>query len=159
MLRQLSSSHDNGQSTVMYPSCMKHAPSVVIVSWQWNEHGYSSLRYETCSVSCHRLMTTDRAWLFTPNVWNMLRQLSSSHDNGQGIVIYHSCRKHTPSVVIVSWQRSEHGNIFLRYESCSVNCIRLMTTVRAWWYIPQVWNMLRQLSSSNNNSQSMVIHP
>ena len=40
MLRQLSSSHDNGQSMVIYPSCIKHAPlvgmnhalSVVIVS-------------------------------------------------------------------------------------------------------------------------------
>ena len=40
MLRQLSSSHDNGQSMVIYPLCdkhapldgMNHAPSVVIVS-------------------------------------------------------------------------------------------------------------------------------
>ena len=124
MLLQLSSPHDNGQSMVKYPLGMKHAPSVVIVSWQrseyddtpqvWvmlcqlqrSEHGYLSLRYETCSVSCHRLMTTVRvwwysssmshalsvatvrAWLFIPKVWNMLRQLSSSHDNDQSMVIY-----------------------------------------------------------------------
>ena len=63
MLRQLLSSHDNGQSMVIHLLCMKHAPSVVIVSRQGSEHGYSSLRYETCSVSCHRLMTMVRAWL------------------------------------------------------------------------------------------------
>ena len=61
MLRQLLSSHDNGQSMVIYHSCMKHAPSVVIVSCQRSEHDYSSLRYETCTDSCHRLMTMDRA--------------------------------------------------------------------------------------------------
>ena len=32
MLGQLSSSHDNGQSMVIYPSSMKHALSLVIVS-------------------------------------------------------------------------------------------------------------------------------
>ena len=31
-MSQLPSSHDNGQSMVMYSSGMKHAPSVVIVS-------------------------------------------------------------------------------------------------------------------------------
>ena len=60
MLRQLSSSYDNGQSMVIHPSGMKHAPSVVIA----------------------------RAWLLIPKVWNMLRQLSSSSDNGQSMVIY-----------------------------------------------------------------------
>ena len=63
---QLSSSHDNGQSMVMYYSGMKHAPPVYIVSWQRSGHGCICLKYETCSVSCHRLMTTDRAWLFIP---------------------------------------------------------------------------------------------
>ena len=86
MLRQLLSSHDNGQSMVIYHSCMKHAPSVVIVSCQRSEHGYSSLRYETCSVSCHR--DTVRAWLFIPKLLTMLRQLLSSHDNGQSMVVY-----------------------------------------------------------------------
>ena len=161
---------------------MKHAPTVVIVTWQRSEHGYSSLRYETCSVSCHRDMTTVKAWLFIPKVWNMLRQLSSSHDNGQSMVIHYSSMKHASSVVIVTWQRSEHSYSSLRYETCSVSCHRDRTTVRAWLFIPKVWNMLvschrdmttvrawsfiskvwkmlRQLSSWHDNGQSMVIHP
>ena len=132
MLQQLSSSHDNGQSMVIHPEGMKHAPTVDIVSWQRLEHGYSSLKYETCSDSCHRDMTTVRAKLFIPKVWNMLRQLSSWHDNGPSKVIHLLGMKHAPSVVIVSWQRSEHGYSSLRYETCSVSCNRLMTTVRAW---------------------------
>ena len=68
MLGQLSSPHDNGLSMVIHPLGMKNAPLVVIASLQRSEHGYSSLRYETCSVSCHRLMTTVRAWLFIPKV-------------------------------------------------------------------------------------------
>ena len=32
MLRELSSSHDNGQSMVIHPEGMKHAPTVDIVS-------------------------------------------------------------------------------------------------------------------------------
>ena len=143
MLWQLSSSHDNGQSMVIHPAGMKHALTVVIVSWQRSEHGYSSLRYETCSDSCHRDMTTVRAWLFISKEWNMLRQLTSSHDNGQSMVIHPLGMKHAPSVVIASWQRSEHGYSSLRYETCSVSCHRLMTTVRAWLFIPKVWNMLR----------------
>ena len=123
MLCQLSLSHNKGQSMVMYPSSMKHAPSSVIVSWQWSKHGYISVKYETCFVSCQRLMTT----------------------------IYPSCFKHAQSVVIVSWQRTEHGYLSLRYETCFVCCHRLTTTVRSWWYIPQVGNMLRQLSSSRDN--------
>ena len=158
MLRQLSSPHDNGQSMVIHLLGMKHAPTVVIVTWQWSEHGYSSLRYETYLVSCHRLMTTVRAWLFIPKVWNMLGQLSSPHDNGQSIVIHPLGIKHAPSVVIASWQRSELGYSSLRYETCSVSCHCLLTTVRAWLFISKVWNMLRQLSSWRDNGQSMVIH-
>ena len=145
---------------------MKHAPSVVIVSWQRSEHGYSSLRYETCSDSCHRDMTTDRARLFISKVWNMIPQLSSPHDNGQSMVIHLEGMKHAQTVVFVTWQRSEHGYLSLRYETCSGSCHRLMTTVRAWLsslryetcsdschhdmttvralvFIPKVWNMLR----------------
>ena len=51
MLRQLLSSHENGQSMVIHPEGMNHAPTVVIVTGQRSEHGYSSLRYETCSES------------------------------------------------------------------------------------------------------------
>ena len=132
MLRQLSSSHDNGQSMVIHPEGMKHAPTVVIVTWQRSEHGFSFLRYETCSVSCHRLMTTVRAWLFILKVWNLLRPLTSSHDNGQSMVIHLLGMKHAPTVVLVTWQRSEHGFSSLRYEPCFVSCYRLVTTVRAW---------------------------
>ena len=159
MLCQLLSSHGNGQSMAIYPSCIKHAPSVVIVSWQRSEHGYSSLRYETCSVSCHRLLTTVRTWWFIHQVWNMLCQLSSSNDNVQSMVIYPFCMNHAPSDVIISWQRSEHVYISFMYETCSVSCLRLMTTDRAWLYIPKVWNMLLQLSSSRDNGQSMAIYP
>ena len=158
MLRQLSSWHDIGQSMVIYPLGMKHAPTVVIVTWKRSEHSYSSLRYVTCSVSCHRDMTTVRAWLFTPKVWNMLRQLSSWHDNGQSMVNYLYGIKHASSVVIVSWQRSEHGYWSLRYETCSDSCHRLMTTVRAWLFILKVWNMLWQLTSSHDNGPSIVIY-
>ena len=158
MVRQLSSSYCNGQSMVMHPLGIKHAPSVVIASWQRSGHGNISISYKSCSVICHHLMTTFRTCWYPPHVWNLLRQMSSSHDNGQSMVIYHSCMKHALSVVIVSRQRSEHGYISLKYESCSVICLRLMTTVRAWWYIIQVWKMLRQLSSSHDNGQSMVIY-
>ena len=158
MLRLLSSWHDNGQSMVIHPLGMKHALTVVIVTWQWSEHGYSSLRYETCSDSWHRLMTTVRAWLFISKVWNMLRQLSSSHDNGQSMVIHPEGMKYAPTVDIVSWQRTEHGYSSLKYETCSDSCHRDMTTVRAWLFISKVWNMLRLLTSSHDNGQSMVIH-
>ena len=124
---------------------MEHA-LLVVVSWQRSEHGYISLRYETCSVSCHRLMPMDRAWLFIPQVWNMLCQLTSSHDNGQSMVIYPSSMKYA----------SCHR---LRYETCSVSCHRLMPIDRAWLFIPQVWNMLCQLTSSHDNGLSMVIYP
>ena len=158
IVRQSSSSHGTGQSMVIYHSCMNHAPSVVIVSWLRSEQGDISLKYETCFVSCHRLITTDRAWLYIPKVWTMLCQLSSSHDNGQSMVIHPLGMKHAPSVFIVSWQRTEHGYSSLRYETCSVSCHRLMTAVRTWLYIIHVWNMLRQLSSSYDNGQSMVIY-
>ena len=159
MLRQLSSSHDNGQSMVIHRKGMKHAPTVDIVSWQRSENGYSSLRYETCSDSCHRDMTTVRAWLFISKVCIMLRQLTSSHDNSQSMVIHLLGVKHAPSVVIVTWQRSEHGYSSLRYETCSDNCHLDVTTVRAWLFISKVWNMLRQLSSFHDNGQSTVIYP
>ena len=159
MFRKLSLFYDNGQRMDIHPLPMNHAPPVVFVKWQRSEHDCSFLRYETCSVSCHRLMKTFRAWLFIPKVWHMLSQLSSSNDKDQSIQIYSLGINHAPSVVIVSWQRSEHCDISLRYESCSVNCHRLMTTDRAWWYIHQVWSMLCQLSSSHDNGQNMVIHP
>ena len=137
---------------------MNLAPSVVIVSWQRSEHGYSSQRYETCSDSWHHLMTTVRAWLFIPKVWTVLHQMLSFSDNGQSMVIHPKGMKHALTVDIISWQRSEHGYSSLRYETCSDSCHRDMTTVRAWLFISKVWNMLRQLSSPHDNGQSMVIH-
>ena len=159
MLRQLSSSHDNGQSMVIYHPCMKHAPSVTFVSWQRMEHDHISLRSESWSVSCHRVMPTIKAWLFINKVWNILRQSSSSLDNGQSMVIYPLGMNHAHSLVIVTWKRSEHGNESFMYESCSISCHRPMTTDRAWLYIPKVWIMLPQLSSSHDNGQIMVIYP
>ena len=161
MLCQVSSSYDNGQSMEIYHSCMKHAPSVAIVLWQRSEHGNRSLRYQSCSDSWHRLMTTVRAWLFISKVLNMLRQLSSWHDNGQSMAIHPKGMKTGLSVVYVSSQRSEYGYLSLRYEWCSVSCHRLMTTVRAWCmkYIIYLWNMSHKLSSPHSNRQSMVIHP
>ena len=151
----LSSSHDKGQSIDIYHSCMKHALSVVIISWQRTEHGNISSMYLTCSVSCLRLMTTDRAWSYIPEVWIMIRQLSSSittdrawldipkvwimlhqlsssHANGQRMVIHQKCMKHAPSVVIAAWQRTEHGYTSLKYKPCLFSGHRLLTTVRAW---------------------------
>ena len=158
MLCQLSSSNDNGQSMIIHPLGMKHA-LLVVVSWQRSEHDYISLRYETCSVSCHRIMPMDRAWLFIPRVWYMLRQLSSSHDNIRSMVIHPLGMQHAPSLVIVPWQQSDYGDTPLRYETCSVSCHHLMTTDRAWLLIPTVWNMLRPLSSSHVNGRSMFINP
>ena len=136
MLRHLSSSHDNGQRMLKYPSSIKNALSVVIVLWQRSEHGSISLVYETCSVSFHRLMTTDRAWLFIPKICNMLCQLSSSNDNSQSRVIPPSSMKHARSAVIVSCQRSEHGGVFVRYDTCSVSCHCFMLMVVARLFIP-----------------------
>ena len=107
---------------------------LVVVSWQRSEHGYISLRYETCSVSCHRLMPMDRAWLSIPQVWNMLRQLLSSLDNRRSMVIHTLGMKHAPSLVIVPWQQSEHGDT------------------------PHVWNTLCQLPSLHDNGQRMVMY-
>ena len=131
MLRQLSSSHDNAQSMVKYTSSIKHALSAVIVSWQRSEDVEISLKYlkyEACSISFHRLMIKDRAWLFIQNICNMLCQLSSPNDIGQSKVI-------PPQVSDMPDQlsSSELGNTSLRYE------------------------LFCRFSSSNDNGQSMMI--
>ena len=114
-----------------------------------------------CSISCHHPMTMDRTWSLIANVCNKLRQLSSTYDNGQSIVLrpqvwnmlyllsstYDNWQrivinslgmKHAPSVVIISRQWSGHG-----------------------YYPPPViwkaWSMHRQLSLFHGNGQSMVI--
>ena len=55
--------------------------------------------------------------------------IDSSSDNGQSMVIYPLGMNHAPSVIFVSRQRSEHGNLYLRYDPYSVSCYRLVTTV------------------------------
>ena len=137
MLYQLSSTYDNWQRMVINPLGMKHAPWVVIISWQRSEHGDTPPRYErheACTVSCHIFMATDRAW------W------------------YPSGMKYARSVVIISWQRSEHGDTsqvwnMLRQLSPSHDNGKNMVIP------PQVWNMLYQLSSSHGNEQSIVLTP
>ena len=153
MLHQLSSSDDNGQSMVI-PSAMKHAPSVFIILWQWSEHGdFPSGMKRVPSVVIFSWQRSE--YVKTRKVERMLHQLSSSHDNGQSMVIrlryelrqllsFHdngqsmvippSNMKHSPSNIIVSWQRSEQNDTPL-----------------------PGWHMLCHLSSSSDNGQSMVI--
>ena len=143
----------------LYPYSMKNSLSVVFISWQQSEHTNISFMYETCSVSCYHHMTTVRVWLyplknescsvschhlmttarqrlFISKVWNMLRQLSSSHDNGESMVIYH-----------------------ISLKTCPASCLRLMTTDKAWLYIPKIWSMPHKLSSSHDNGKSMITPP
>ena len=89
----------------------------------------------------------------------MLQQLSSSHDNGQSMVINPSGKKQAPSVVIDIGQRSENRDNPLMYKIYSVSCHHLSTMVRAWLLVPKIWNMFRKLSSSHDNVQSIVISP
>ena len=151
----ISQRREYGNIIFMYETCSVSCLRLMTTT----EHRHISLRSESWSVSCHRLMPTVKAWLFIIKVWNMLRQSSSSLDNGQSMVIYPLGMNHAHSWVIVTWQQSEHGNISLMYEACSVSCHRPMTTDWAWFYIPKVWIMLRQLSSSHDNGQIMVIYP
>ena len=143
----------------LYPYGMKNSLSVVFISWQQSEQGNISFMYETCSVSCHHYMTTVRVWLyplknescsvschhlmtkararlFISKVWNMLRQLSTSHDNGESMVIYH-----------------------ISLKTCPESCLRLMTMDKAWLYIPKIWIMPHKLSSSHDNGKSMITPP
>ena len=68
----------------------------------------------------------------------MLRQLSSSPENGHNMFIYSSGMKHATPVGIVSRRRSEHGYIFLMYETLPDICHGLMTMVRARLFISEV---------------------
>ena len=151
----LSSSHDNGQSMVINPFGKKHAPSVVIVSWQrsdrgdtrqemkhalsvvivplqWTEHGFKSLRHETCSIRCNNLITT------AEHVIPLRYEICTV-----------KCH-HLMTTVRARWYP-------LRYETCSVICHQFMKTVRALWYRLRNLNMLYQLSSSHVNGQSIVL--
>ena len=120
--------------------------------------------------------------IYIPMVWKILCQLSSSHDNSQSRVIYHSCKKHAPSVVIITWQRSEYDYTLSRMShALSVAIISWQRPEHGYSslgmkYAPSVvivswqrWehgnisyifkNMPCKLSSPHDNGQSMVIHP
>ena len=105
-LHQISSSHDSNQSKVIPPPPPPY-------------------KAETCSISCHYLLTTVRAWCAL-QVWNMLRQLSSSYVNHQSMVP-------PPQIWNMLCQlSSSHDNIrawwyHLSYETCSISCHHLMT--------------------------------
>ena len=76
---------------------MKHAPSVVNVSRQQQEHGDTHLIRQFTSSS-----DNGRSMVITPQVCNMPRQLTSSHDNGQSMVFDLEGKKHALKFVIVS---------------------------------------------------------
>ena len=109
MLRQLSSSNDNGQSMIIYPLGMNNAPSGYIVSWQRSEHGDIPLKVWTMLRQLLSSSDNGQSRVIYHPLWNMLRQLSSSNDNGQSMIIYPLGMNNAPSGYIVSWQRSEHG--------------------------------------------------
>ena len=107
-----------------------HALNVVMRRWQLTEHESYLRDILPCSDHCHETMSTDGV-CFIPKGWiTIVWPLSWEDDNWQSR--FHTLGKNAPTVVIVSWQRSEHGHSSLRYESCSVSCHRLMKLVRAW---------------------------
>ena len=73
MRRLLSSPHNNGLSLVLRSPDIKHAVDVVVISWQWSEHGFTSI------------------W---PYKRNIRRPVASAHDNGRSMVIYDRMKKH-----------------------------------------------------------------
>ena len=105
-----------------------HALSVIMRRWQLTEHVSYMNDILPFSDRCHETMTTDGTWFI---YMGYITMLWPSHDISQSMVIYPSSMKHVPSVVIVSWQRSEHGNISLMSETCSISCDHLMTTDQA----------------------------
>ena len=56
MQRLLSCLRDNGLSMVLHSTDIKHAAAVVVISWQWSEHGFMWLYKETYSGFCPHLM-------------------------------------------------------------------------------------------------------
>ena len=146
MLRQLLSSCDNGQSMVIDPWVLSMLRQL------------SSIHDNGQSMVIHPLgMKHEPSVVFVS--WQQSEHCNISLKYEAYMGIYPSCIKHALTLVIVSRQRSEHGKIYIKYETCSVSCHRQTTTVRAWFYIPLVWTMLRQLLSSHDNGQSMVVYP
>ena len=146
MLRQLSSSHDNGHSMVIHPLGMEHEPSVVIVSWQQSEHCNISLKYEAYMViypSCikHALSLV------------IISRQRSEH--GDIYIKYETCSVscHRQKTTVRAWCYIPLVGTMLRQLLSS------HVSVRAWLYIPKVWTLLSKLLSSHDNGQSMVIYP
>ena len=155
IIHQFSSSSDNDQNMVILPLGIKYSQSVIIIAWQWAEHGdipsgmipvpsvvifswqwSEYVKTRKVERMLHQLSSShDNGQSMVIRLRYELRQLLSSHDNGQSMVISPSGMKHVPSVVTVLWQRSEHG------------------------YTTQVWNILWPLVSFHDNCQSMVIPP
>ena len=96
-------------------------------------------------------MATVGAWWYPPQVCKIIHQLSS-HEYWKSMVLNPLGNKHAPSVVIVWWQRSKHGDT-LSNETCSVSFHHLMTMVWAWWY-PLRWE---KCSISFYHPMTMVI--
>ena len=135
MLWLLSRDDDNWRSTIHTKGIYYHALTVVMWRWLLTKHVSYMNDILPCSDRCDRTMTTvgacfilegyvimlwplswdDQSREMYHYLWNMLRQLSSSYDNGQSMLICHSSMKHAPSVVFALWQRKEHGNISLWY--------------------------------------------
>ena len=114
---------EHGYFSLRYVTCSvrSHHLMKTVRAWKYATHVWNMLMLMTTVRAwlfiskvwnmlphCLRLMDMVRAYIYIPMVWNMLRQLSSSHENGHSMTIYNSCRKHAPSVVIVSIHRPEY---------------------------------------------------
>ena len=76
--RLLSFPHDNGLSMVLHGPDIKHATAIVVLSWQWSEHGFIWPHKETYS-GCHpHLMTTVWIWFICPYLKTMV-EASTEH--------------------------------------------------------------------------------
>ena len=129
ILWPLSWDDDNWRSMFHTLGMFYLALNVVMRRWQLTEHELYLRDILSCSDHCHETMSTDGV-CFIPKGWiTIVWPLSWEDDNWQSR--FQTLGKNAPSVVIVSWQRSEHGHSTLRYESYSVSCHRLMQLVRA----------------------------
>ena len=88
-----------------------------------------------------------QSMVIRPQVWNMLYQLSSTYDNWQRMVINPLGMKHAQSVVIISWQRSEHGDtppLDMKGMKHAPSVVIISWQRSEHGDTPQVWNMLGQ---------------
>ena len=124
---------DNWRSMFHTVGMFYHALSVVMRRWQLTEHESYLRDILPCSDGCHETMSTDGA-CFIPKGWiTMLWPLSWDDDKWRSMIHTLRMNDHALTVVMRRWQLTEHFS--LRYETCSVSCHLLTTTVRAW-----LWN-------------------